>query len=82
MAQCVSQYSMNRCADIKVLAGSRHAGADAPAGGFYLRAQRDSVGKLRAWGSMARPAHSGEFSENSPYLQGGFEKQKSKKTKC
>ena len=33
-------------------------------------------------GFMARAAHSAEFSENSPYLQGDFEKQKSKKTKC
>jgi hypothetical protein len=48
--------------------------------GFYLRAQRDFVGKLRAWrvhGSMvARPT--AEIQRELPYLQGGFEKQKSK----
>jgi hypothetical protein len=51
--------------------------------GFHLRIRLDVVGSCdaqRLTGEVCgRRSRSGEFSENSPYLQGGFEEEKSKK---
>src|ERR1700730_7865664 len=47
--------------------------------GFYFCAQRYFCWKAASLAGSWSPVRSGEFSENSPYLQGGFEKQKSKK---
>ena len=65
--------------DVNVLhVRKAHVGAGAPAGGFLLSCSALLCRQVTSLAGSWPPARTG-FSENSPYLQGGFENQKSKK---